>query len=1216
MLGDHAKNIAAILTASGVLLLLLATAAVPLLLYRAYIGENAAMEEHQRRVGTLDRLGEVVLATDGTDCVVYVNAAWTRFSGFSAAETIGKRSHTFADDADRDRLRAEARACVAAREPHHAFEFRCRLKDGSVRWVRALFRYNWDGDRLLDTVASVIDIHEQRQAETRLHEAQERTRDFAAASSDFFWETDPESRLTYVSDGVRRFGVDPGRWLGKTWFDAVPAVVGPELLTGHFARIRDRQAFRDFVFPLAAADGATRWLSSSGIPIVDRDGTYRGYRGVARDVTLLVETEKALKQSEARLRSLTENLVGAVYRCRLDTDWTIEYISRGIEDITGYSADDFVGNRRRSYASTIHPDDVGLVDRTVRAAVETGQSFEIEYRLLDAKGTAHWVFERGRASVFDDAGAATMLDGFIVDVSHRKETAAALEMARLRLDQALEATGAGEWRWDLSRDRIYRSPKFIRLLGLTPETPPEVSRDEHRALLDVIVHPDDLALLLEHAQAMKDRNARDIDCRMRWGDGQYRWFRIAGRAFESAEGRFDQLIGTLSDIDEQKRLEHELARTAERYDLAVAGAGTGIWDWDLGARRTFFSPQFQALLGYDRWSADRFEAEVAARFKSVVHPDELDDYLMSISRMRVGIGSALELRMRCADGSYRWLRLVGRPFQDAAGRVVRCAGTITDIDRRKRAEIELKEALDRAEEGSRAKSRFLAMMSHEIRTPMNGVLGFAGVLLDSPLSADQRHAVQMIRESGDNLLRILNDVLDFSKLEAGQVTLEHIAFDPAQLTAYAGEIVAPRAAAKRLALEVVPDPALPAAVAGDPGRIRQILLNLLGNAVKFTERGSVTVAVRLIEADGRRAAIEWSVADTGIGMDEASQARLFREFTQGDSTIWRRFGGTGLGLAISRRLADQMGGAIYVASEPGRGSTFRLRLSLDLAPAAALPKAGDGDAGEARLIALTEALGRPLRILVAEDNPTNQAVVTALLRRLPLTIDLAENGLQAVELGRRQGYDAIFMDVHMPELDGFGATRALRLGGGPSATAPIIAFTANAFAEDIALCRDAGMDDHVAKPVGKEALIAAILRHADRRDDAAPPSAWPPERAPPVFEPAVIQELVEDLGREAAAAIVQTFLRDAADRIANLPAASGDAALRHVHSLKSSAASVGARQLAEYARELEARWRTGDAAAGQDHVAALDRALAGFRARAEVTALVGEAPGPMAVSVG
>ena len=1198
----HAEDAWALIGGMALLVLLIGTGLVPLLLWRAYQAESAATEEQGRRLAMLDRLEEVVFTTDAAGCLTYANSAWARLSGFTVAESIGQSTLSFVDEVDRARIADEARASLAAREAHHAFEFRCRVKNGPSRWVRVLFRYDWRADRLLDAVASVLDIHEQRLAEALLREAQERTRDFAAASSDFFWETDPDSRLTYVSDGARRFGVDPTRWLGKTWFEAVPAVAGPALLEQHFVRIRERQPFRDFVFPLTLADGATRWLSSSGLPILDSNGAYRGYRGVARDVTALVEAEKALKQSEARLRSLAENLVGAVYRCRLDAEWTTEYISRGIEEISGYPAADFVGNRIRSYASIIHPDDVALVDRTVRAADDGGQSFEIEYRVQHASGAVRWVFERGRASVFDDDGAAAMLDGFIVDISQRKETAAALEVARLRLDQALEASGAGEWRWDLSRDSIYRSPNFLRLLGLPADTPNEVPREQHRALIETIIHPDDLAALLEHAQAMKDRNARDLECRMRRPDGSYRWYRIAGRAFESAEGRFDQLIGTLSDIDDQKRLESELAQAAERYDLAVTGAATGIWDWDLDARRTFYSPQFRALLGYDRWSAERFEAEVAARFKTVIHPAELDDYLMAIARMRAGIGSDLELRMRCADGGYRWVHLVGRPFRDAAGRVLRCAGTIADIDRRKQAEIELKAALERAEEASRAKSRFLAMMSHEIRTPMNGVLGFAGVLLDSSLDVEQRHAVQMIRQSGDNLLRILNDVLDFSKLEAGQVTLERIGFGPAQLTAYAAEIVAPRAAAKRLRLEIASDPELPAAVAGDPGRIRQILLNLLGNAVKFTEQGGVTLRTRLVAADAEKAMLEWSVTDTGIGMDEAARARLFSDFAQGDSSIWRRFGGTGLGLAISRRLAVQMGGSIDVESEPGRGSTFRLRLPLDIATDMPQPRGEDAGAGEARLRAAIEALGRPLRVLVAEDNATNQAVVVALLKPYPMMIDIAQNGLEAVELGRRGRYDVIFMDVHMPELDGLGATRALRLSGGAAAAAPIIAFTANAFTEDIALCREAGMDDHVAKPVSKEMLIAAILRAIDRAPGAQSGGSAP------IFDTNALQALVEDLGRDGAAAILRTFLDDAAGRLAELATAANQAAHRHLHSLKSSAASVGAKQLAELARDMEARLQSGGAAIDLAHIAELDQALDAFRVTSEIEALLGAGP--------
>ena len=391
------------------------------------------------------------------------------------------------------------------------------------------------------------------------------------------------------------------------------------------------------------------------------------------------------------------------------------------------------------------------------------------------------------------------------------------------------------------------------------------------------------------------------------------------------------------------------------------------------------------------------------------------------------------------------------------------------------AEADLARERERhADDANRAKSGFLAMMSHEIRTPLNAVLGLAGSLLDASLTTPQREVVQAIRDSGDSLLRILNDILDYSKLDAGRMTFEAAPFSPATLTQNAISILGPRARVKGLAIVAESDPALPAGLLGDAGRIRQVLLNLVSNAVKFTDAGEVTIGARCVERGAASATIEWTVRDTGIGIAEEKLGTLFDAFVQADDSITRRFGGSGLGLAISKQIVDRMGGSIEVQSVQGQGSRFRFRLTLPLAreTAAAVDPLRSAEALRARLA----ALGRPMRVLLAEDNPTNQFVVTRLLKGFAIPVDIANDGAEAVRAADRTAYDMICMDMRMPEMDGLEATRAIRRRDGPSRLAPIVAMTANAFPEDIAACQAAGMTDFVAKPVSKERLVEAVLR--------------------------------------------------------------------------------------------------------------------------------------------
>ncbi len=420
-----------------------------------------------------------------------------------------------------------------------------------------------------------------------------------------------------------------------------------------------------------------------------------------------------------------------------------------------------------------------------------------------------------------------------------------------------------------------------------------------------------------------------------------------------------------------------------------------------------------------------------------------------------------------AGGEPRRWALTARPSRDYDGKFAGYRGFGRDVTERWRAE--------QAEAESRAKSEFLAMMSHEIRTPMNGVLGLATTLLETNLDPDQRNAVMTIRESGDNLQRILNDILDLSKLNAGKLEFEAVDFSPAALVEAVTAIVSVSAKSKGLLVKADIDPKLPPALKGDVARIRQVLINLASNAVKFTERGGVTIAVSCSARGNDQATVEWRVSDTGIGIAADRVGKLFTDFAQADASINRRFGGTGLGLAISRRIIEQMGGAIAVSSVAGEGSTFRFSLTLPWSDKQISDQRGDR-VGAGDLKARIEALGRPLRLLIAEDDATNRRVVSKMLQEFSVEKCLVPDGLQAVKAACEQDFDLVLMDVRMPEMDGITATRTIRGKGGRLAQLPIIALTANAFPDDIKQCRDAGMTDFLAKPLRKPAMVAAILK--------------------------------------------------------------------------------------------------------------------------------------------
>jgi signal transduction histidine kinase/CheY-like chemotaxis protein/HPt (histidine-containing phosphotransfer) domain-containing protein len=513
-----------------------------------------------------------------------------------------------------------------------------------------------------------------------------------------------------------------------------------------------------------------------------------------------------------------------------------------------------------------------------------------------------------------------------------------------------------------------------------------------------------------------------------------------------------------------------------------------------------------------------------------------------------------------------------------------------------KANEQLRERTDELGEASLAKSQFVANMSHEIRTPMNGVIGMASLLQNTPLSAEQRDYVETIGSSGRALMRIIDDILDFSKIESGHLALESVDLAPRQLVAEVIRLFAPLAKAKGIDLAATIEDGVAHVLRGDPGRLRQALVNLVGNAVKFTEKGQVTVRVRAETEEEGAQLVRFAVRDTGIGITPEALGRLFQPFAQADGSTTRRYGGTGLGLVISKRLVELMGGQLGVMSEPGEGSVFWFTARLERSALTARPEAlaaseisaGDvaspGDlAPPVPVPAPASPLGdpgrraRPLRgrVLVAEDNVVNQKVAARILERLGYEVDVAATGNEAVAAVGQHTYDAILMDGQMPQTDGFEATRVIRAMEGAHHT-PIIALTASAMHGDRERCLAAGMDDYVSKPVGPEQLEAVLLRWVPvagavpREPHRAP--EWTERSTGPV-DWDVLSELLGMTRPEFLQELVGIFLRDSRRMMAELRGAYERGARAEckliAHKLRGSCATIGARRMMKLTAEME-----------------------------------------------
>ncbi len=530
----------------------------------------------------------------------------------------------------------------------------------------------------------------------------------------------------------------------------------------------------------------------------------------------------------------------------------------------------------------------------------------------------------------------------------------------------------------------------------------------------------------------------------------------------------------------------KLRATKQRYQLAVDGAGSGIWDWTVGTDEMYYSPKFKQLLGYGEEEIKNTFSEWEDR----LHFEDRDQVLQAFEEhLELGFRFDTEFRFQCKDGRYRWFRARGNAVRDERGTPLRMAGLITDTTNRKAFEKQLAEAQTLAEESSQSKSDFLATMSHEIRTPMTAIVGFADVLLGEEgiekAPPERREAFETIKRNCDYLLTLINDILDLSKIEAGKLHVENLPCSPIEIAQEMAQLMQVRAQSKSLVLRVVHEGKIPSVIFSDPTRLRQILINLVGNAIKFTERGEVRVVSRLVHVDGLTK-LQFDVIDTGIGITAEQIQRLFQPFSQADASTTRRYGGTGLGLTICDRLTQLLGGEINVTSQPGEGACFRFTIATGSLEGVSLIAPGEQDISVPKVATRKpETSGQLLncRLLLAEDGIDNQRLISFLLRKAGAEVEVAENGQIATEmvLARESNanaetppYDAVLMDMSMPVMDGYEATRQLRAAG---YARPIIALTANAMAGARQDCLIAGCTDYAAKPIDREALITMIGKY-------------------------------------------------------------------------------------------------------------------------------------------
>ena len=717
-----------------------------------------------------------------------------------------------------------------------------------------------------------------------------------------------------------------------------------------------------------------------------------------------------------------------------------------------------------------HPEDRTVIAETVRRAIDEGESYDVRLRLIRADGETRLVRSQGTPQR-DETGRVTAIFGVFQDITEQ--------------EAALGRSRKNEQRYRLLADNMadvvarvrpdghsnYISPAVETISGYSP------AEMFGNTAQDYVLDEDRPIFMNALAQVLETGENRRVQYRVRHKNGDPIWVETQLQRVQNSRGEGEVII-VIRDIRERKRLENEVAasldksrRQSGRYRLLAENMADVICRIRPDGSCPYISPAAEQILGMTR---EEMAGRKAMEFLAEADRPRLLEVMRRVHR--TGESATLEYRVLPRDGEPIWVEGSFRKVadEDAEGELI---AVIRAIGTRKAMEAELTAAKERAEAAARAKSEFLANMSHELRTPLTSVVGFAGLLGQSrTLGDEERRYVERIAAGSEALLAVINDILDYSKLEAGAVTLDPHRFDPLALAQAGVELMEGQCRAKGLELRLEADPDMPAGLIGDSARLRQVLLNFLSNAVKFTAHGRVTVNASCEPGTDGRVWLSLSVKDTGVGVSDAQVEQLFDRFTQADASTTRTFGGTGLGLAISRQLVEMMGGEIGAFGTPGQGSTFWLQVPLPLADGAEVLAEGE----------VAQAIGAA-RVLMADDAPANRELVSVLLGGMGLTVDTVENGAEAVEAIRCEAYDLVLMDVHMPVMDGLDATRAIRALGGTAGRIPIIALTANVGREQVQACLEAGMNSHLAKPidVGQMARTLSDWLNADEAAQAA-----------------------------------------------------------------------------------------------------------------------------------
>ncbi len=1013
---------------------------------------------------------DIITVADQSGSIRFSSDSVEKFLGYMPDEVLGRNVLSFLHPDDLARS-AELLAKVVESGSVLA-EFRVQRKDGS--WCECECAGSTitgpEGERLV--LINTRDITERKRTERE----QIMLATIVNASQDAIITISTDDKiLSWNSAAERDYGYTVEQAVGR----GIDLFIPPEELNQAIQKIHDVvETGKPITWEQQVRrQGGQRFvLLVSFFPIRDRAGNITGVAGIGRDISKLKEVETELRAAQEYTRGLIESSIDAMVV--VDGELHIIDANEQLAKLTELPKKVLMGSAFDEY----------FVDRSaarnaINKTFADGYVTNVDLLLKSASG--HEIPVSFNASLFYRAGKVFGIFGVARDVTQQRAIERTLREEREYSRSLVQSSLDGLLVCNSQLVLTDANEQATALSGYARE---ELLGTRLPALFTDQTLANELL-----SRAWKQGRVQDAELELLAKDARPIPVSLNISALRDRESAARQIIAAVRDISGRKLAEKERSLLA----AIVNSSGDAIYSAGTDLAITSWNPAAERLFGYAG-------AEIVGRSCALLAPLDRRAELAEHARQIRASGQAQSFETKCLrrDGTLFDVAITESPLLDAAGKVTALSVTAHDISSRKRMEEELAQARDAALSAARMKSEFLSNVSHEIRTPLNSIIGLTGVLLDTRLSAEQREYARDVLASGDTLLSLINDIMDFSKLTAGGLVLEDIDFDLAAAVEGALQLVREHARRKGMELTSAIDPDVPRRLRGDPGRLRQILVNLLGNAVKFTNRGEIGLVISKLGENPKETVLRFEVHARGSKGPEEKQLIPLQPSAQADAPPHREDGG--VGLSIARQLIEEMHGTLSVPATPGRGAavwfTVKLAKPVDGAGAAAAPGPGEPAAAESKPAQFKLPEGISPRVLLAEDDPINQKVARLQLMKLGFEVDAVVNGREALEAASRRPYDLIFMDCQMPEMDGYDATRELRRREGKDRYSTVIALTAHALPSDRDKCLAAGMDAYLAKPVTQKNLEATLAALFAERSKAPQPQSAPPE--PSTSEPA------------------------------------------------------------------------------------------------------------------